>query len=355
MQRLIYLLTLSTALLITACGDQQANGDKKRPKQAHLVETIDVSLETAGHRTTLTGTLQARRQVEIHNQEDGRIVELPFFEGDQISEGDRLVSMERDLLKAQLDKASATRRQAELDLKRIERLVKQKLAADDQLARTRTALDVARAEERVLETRLQYTLISAPFDGILSARLASPGDIAPRHTHLLTLIDPASLITRVAVSELMLPALQTGDTLDVRIDALGERTFPGTILRIHPTLDEQSRQGIIEVEIKPVPAGARAGQLCRITLSTNLAERLLLPATAIQSGRSGSFVYRVDGEGKARQVEVVTGIHLGNRIEILDGLGAGDQIITRGFLGLRPGKAVIEPGKSKPEKGKAAN
>ena len=104
----------------------------------------------------------------------------PSDGGRRSGKGERLVTMERDLIEAQLDKASATRRQAELDLQRIERLMKQKLASDDQLARSRTALDVARAEERVLQTRLQYTQIDAPFDGVLSARLASPGDIAPR-------------------------------------------------------------------------------------------------------------------------------------------------------------------------------
>jgi len=344
MLRATTLTPLLAALLLYGCSDEPPQGKKQRPASDHLVTTATVVQLRIGHRTTLTGSLQARRQVEIHNQEEGRIERLPRYEGDHVVSGEVLVEMERTLLTAELDKARATRKQAELDLKRIKRVVSQKLAAEEQLARSKTALEVASAEQRLLETRLRHTTIRAPFDAIVSQRLVSPGDIAPRHTHLLTLIDPASLITRIAVSELLLPSLKVGDPVEVRIDALGEQHYSGNVLRIHPTLNEQSRRGTVEIELKPVPEGARAGQLVRVTLDSDLAERRLIPSEAVLSDRDGSYVYRVNNTQQVHRTAIRTGLHLDNRIEVVEGLERGDRVVIRGFLGLREGKSVVESG-----------
>ena len=173
---------------------------KKRTPQAHLVEAVTVRAEPLAYRAERTGTLRARREVRVFNQEEGRIAELPLFEGDRVVAGAVMARLDETLLRAQLDKAEAQRRQAELDLKRLQGLAAKRLASEDELARARTALEVARAEEALLRTRLGYAVIHAPFTGVVTERLAEPGDVAPRHTHLLTLMDPGSLILEARIS-----------------------------------------------------------------------------------------------------------------------------------------------------------
>lgn len=309
-------------------------------REAHLVKTVAVQSENLSVNAVRTGTLRARREVKIYNQEEGTVTALPFYEGDRVRAGAPLASLDGALLQAQLDKAAATRRQAETDLARLRELVKKKLVADEPLVRAETALEVAKSEEALLRTRLGYTVIRAPFDGVVTARLVEPGDAVPRHTHLLTVADPASLITQVTVSELLLPALTVGDAVSVRIDALGEREFTGRIERIHPTVDPNTRQGIVEVVLAPVPAGARAGQLSRVTLNAALTPRLVVPFEAVQHDRDGEFVYVLDGDGKARRRAVQSGLRLADRVEIRGGLEAGQQVVVKGFLGLSDGKPV---------------
>ena len=158
--------------------------------------------------------------------------------------------------------------------------------------------------------------------------------------HLLTLADLASLVAEVFVSELILPLVKVGDPATVRIDALGDARFPARVLRIHPTLAETSRQAIVELTLEPIPAGARAGQFVRATLDTAAVERLLLPFAALRRDRAGEFVWLVNDERKASRRAVRSGLRVADRVEILDGLDAGERVITRGFLGLNEGKAV---------------
>jgi len=161
-----------------------------------------------------------------------------------------------------------------------------------------------------------------------------------KHTHLLTLIDPESLVTEIHISELLLPHIAPGDSATVRIDALGDEQFSGRILRIHPELDQTTRQGLVEVILDPVPKGARAGQFARVTLETARVQRMLIPFTAVKHDRTGAFVYLLDKDNKAIRSPVRSGIRVADRIEILDGLKPEQKVISRGFLGLSDGKQV---------------
>jgi RND family efflux transporter MFP subunit len=339
---LIGLTCCGLGLVIIGCEkpapDQGTKADTTPP--AHLVETVTLRHETIGTRHERTGSLRTRRLVRIYSQEEGRITRLPFFEGDRVAKGDLLLSLDDEILKAELAKTQATLEQARLDLKRIRDLVKKRVASEDELARASTALEVAMAEKQLLETRIAHTRILAPFDGVISERFKEPGDVVPRHSQILTLADPASLVTELSVSELLLPHVKTGDEVEVRIDALGDRRFPGKILRIHPELDPRTRQGKLEVVLEPVPPQARAGQFARVTLLLPASERLLIPFSALRRDREGEFVYRLGSDDKAHKAPVRSGIHIGSQVEILEGLTPDQQVITRGFLGLADGKTV---------------
>jgi RND family efflux transporter MFP subunit len=337
-------LSLSTtlaALLLAAAAwaappDGEAPAKKSRP---HLVEVIDVEAAETRISNERTGSLQYARQVRIYNQEEGRVTALPWFEGDLVEKDAELARLDDSLIRAELARAEAEVRQAQLDLQRITDLVAKKAASRDELARARTALEVARAEASLQQTRLGYARILAPFTGVVTERLVEPGDVAPRHTHLLSLADPASLVIEVKASDLLLPHLRVGDPVQVRIDALGRRDHPGRVLRIHPLIDPVTRQGTVEVVLAPVPAGARAGQFARVTLTSAAVPRLMVPFTALRRDREGEYVFLME-DGKARRAEVRSGLRLGNRVELLSGVEPGQQLIFRGFLGLTDGKAV---------------
>ncbi len=339
--RSVWLSVTLVLLVITACSRETPEKPQTKSKgKDHLVEAVVVERSRLGVERIRTGTLRARREVAIHNQEEGEIIHLPYFEGDLIKNGDVVVRLDDKLLRSQLGRAQATRHQADQDLKRIQNLFKKKLVSDEELNRAETAVEVARADEEVLKTRLSYTTIVSPMNGIVSARLSEPGNIAERYTHLLTISDPTSLVTEVTLSELLISQLTLNHPVEVSIDALGDKAFEGKVVRIFPNMDPVTRQGTVEVELKPVPQGARPGQLCRVKLTTLAADRMMIPFSALRRDQKGEYVVTLDAEGKVQHAPVVVGLRIGEQIEILKGLEDGQQVVTKGFLDLTPGKKV---------------
>lgn len=340
----ICLLACVSVALLTGCSNDPASKKKQPSGPAQLVELTSARTETIQHSTQRTGSLHARTKIQLFNQEEGALTELPFHEGAIVKKGDVLVRIDDKLLRAEFDKANATRRQAEQDLARLVKLRAKRLVAEDELTRAQTVLDVAKADESLLQTRLGYTRMHAPIDGVISQRLAEPGLVVSRHTHLLTLLDTSTLITEVAVSELLLPSLRIGDDVEVRIDALPGQHFMGRILRIHPSLNVATRSGIVEIVLDPAPKGAVPGQLCRVTLQSPPQARLMIPFSALRRDQEGEFVFTVNGEHKAIRNPVHSGLRIEQKIEVLDGLKDGQQLIVKGFLGLKDGKPVRTAG-----------
>jgi membrane fusion protein (multidrug efflux system) len=342
MKRLLLLTSLT--FLLSACSDNATGGKQRDEARPLQVEIASVTRQSLGQRITRTGSLRAEREVKLITEEEGRIAELPYYEGDRVEKGTLLVQLDDTQLRAELQKARAQRRQAELDLRRLEKLQHSKVIAEDELARARTALDVALAEEELLRIRLSNTRINAPFAGVISRRLAESGDAVAKFTHLLTLSATDTLLAEIAVSELLLPGLAVNDPVSIRLDALGDRSFAGQILRIHPTVDPVTRQGIIEIRLSEPPAGAKPGQLCRVKLKLRPRPRLTVPFSALRRDTQGEYVFRLDDQDAVRRTAVVSGSHLESAVEIVDGLQEGARVVSKGFLGLADGMQVSVAG-----------
>lgn len=328
---------------VTACSNDSTATTQKSKRGvkagAHLVEVATITSKDLVHPFERTGTLRALNEARIFSQEDGAVLEVPVREGDKVNVGDILVRLDDRLLAAELAQAVARRKQLASDVVRLQRLSKKNLATEDALAKAVTELEVAQAAERLLQTRHGYMTITAPFPGTVAERLVNPGDIAPKHRHLITVVDPTALVTDVHVSELLLPGLRNGDPVTVRIDALGERTINGRIRRIYPTVDPKTRRGQIEIVLDEVPAQARSGQFCRVSLSSRRKDARLVPLAAMRRDDRGEYVYVVEQQ-RVRRHTVHSGVRLAIGVELVQGPPVGATVVTAGFLGLREGDAV---------------
>jgi membrane fusion protein (multidrug efflux system) len=332
--------------VLAGCGAESNSKPAASAPRLHLVELAKAEPGRLSYTADRAGSLRAVREVRILNQEEGRLTEVRVREGDRVKAREVVVRYDDRILRAELDKASATLNQAELDHERARQLKEKGFVSDDAVSRAATAREIARAQVRLLAARVQHMTIAAPFEGVVARRLVEPGNVTPQHTHLLTIIDPSQLVTDVNVSELVMPYLAVGDKAEVRIDALGEKLHLGKIVRIHPAIDPATRTGRVEVVLNPVPPGARAGQFCRVVLSTGASEQLVVPLAALQRDVKGEFVYVFqEADGTVRRTGVATGLRLADRVEIRDGLERGAQVVVKGFLGLDAGKRVkpVEP------------
>lgn len=348
--------TLVLALLaiasLSSCGDD-GNAKSKRAGKAQLVELAEVQFAPVQYAADRAGSLRAVRQVKLFNQEEGQVARVLVRQGDHVKRGQILARLDARLLQAQLDKAIANRKQAEFELERTKKLAPKKLISENALLQVQTKLEISKADESVLRTRLDYMTIRAPFNGDIAERLVEPGDVVSKHTHMLTIVDSSKLVTDVQVSELLVSRLNIGDRADVSIDALGGTVYPGKILRIYPTIDPATRLGRIEVLLDPVPQGARDGHFCRVTLYSSGTRPLVVPSVSVRRDEIGEFVFVADENGKAKRVPVVSGLRFARNVEIQSGLEEKQKVVSKGFLGLvngQPIKVVNGQPENTPEK-----
>ncbi len=333
---------LSTLLLLgfllTACNDSDKARSKSK-KSAHIVESVAASYQAVSIERTIAGTLQAIREVRIISQTKGLLTELPVYPGDKVSKSQLLAKLDDSRLQAELLKAKASLNQAKLDLRRLKDLAPRQLASESEIAQAKTQKDIAAAELQLKQTELAYTRVIAPITGVISKRLVEPGDALPVHTHILSLLDTSHLKAEIHISELLLPLISTGNDVDITIDALGDSVFKGRIARIYPSIDKVTRKGTIEVVLDPVPEGALAGQLCRVTIYTAKKQRLMIPYEAVRHDKQGAYVFTIDNN-VAKRTNITTGIQVDEQVEVLQGLTDQQAIIHRGFFGLKNNTAV---------------
>jgi len=335
------LLSAFLILTLVACNRPEPADESRRSTDPVIPVAVATVRDTPlTRRSRVVGKLIADRAFHIYSEIDGKVLSMPYREGDEVRAGDVVVSLDDELIRAELTKARAQREQSEADLVRQERLFERKGTSEDEVARARTAVALARAEETLQKTLLARADIKAPFSGVVSERFYEPGDAVPRHTRLLTLFDPGRLSVSTGVSELLIPELRPGDPVDVRIDALGDTVFPGRIARVFPIIDPDALQGTIEVDISPAPPGARPGQLARITLASPPRNQLAVPFGAVRKDGRGAYVYRIETDQKAHRINIRTGEQFGPLIEVEEGLADGDRIVVRGLIRMRDGRKV---------------
>ena len=166
----------------------------------------------------------------------------------------------------------------------------------------------------------------------------------------MTVIDPGSLTIDIRLAERLVASLRVGDAVRVRIDALGVDDYPGEVVRVFPELNATTRQGRVEVLLQPVPDGARPGQFARVTFDIDTFARTVVPFGAVRRDRDAEYVYVIGADNTASRVVVRSGRRVAEKVEILDGLAPGQQVVLRGFLGLTPGKKVKPVEVSKEER-----
>ncbi len=340
--RLVAILLCSLFVLM-AC-DEPANKSRQKSKPAHLIETATAQIRDIAIEHQFTSTLQAIREVKIINQRAGQLISLPYHPGDAVKQGQILAQLDDTLAIAELKKAEASLQQAQLDLRRLRDLAPRKLASESEIAQAETLVNISRAEQQLKQAELTFSRIEAPIDGVIASRLVEPGDVLPLHTMLLQLLDTSSLKAKVQVSEHLLPTINPGQSVEVRIDALGKQSnesqaYNAKVIRIYPAVDKQTRKGTLEIQLQPVPEGAIPGQLCRVSIRTMQQARLMIPFDAVRHDRQGSYVFIIEKD-TARRKTIITGIEQDNHIEVIDGLTAGTVIVTQGLFGLEDGMKV---------------
>lgn len=289
----------------------------------------------------LVGTVQAVDRAAIAAKVTGVVTKVPVTLGSHVKAGDLLVSISAEEIAAKLGQAEAQLAQAKRNLEREQSLLAKNAATADTVKSMTEAYAIAQAGHREAKTMLGYATITAPFDGVITRKLVSSGDLASPGTVLLLLENPRKLQVSTAVPENLVLALQTGDALTVTVPAAGA-TIQGIVTEIAPSADPGSRTAPITIEL-PGDPNLRSGQFARVIIPSKTGKALLIPSSAIVPHGQMDRVFVVDNDRALLRL-VRTGRELDGSTEILTGLNPGETVVTANNRLLVNGQPVrIQP------------
>jgi RND family efflux transporter MFP subunit len=323
-----------------SAGAQPAGG--RGADRATPVAVATVAPRDLARSVTVTGTVEPVRMIGVNSLLAGTVLVLHVQEGDRVRSGQILAELDARETRAQFERAQAVLANAQTVFERNQQLAATKIITDAEFEESRSAYEVAKSDAALWRTRVEFSRITAPSAGLVTAKLVEAGSAVSPNQRVFDLADVSLLVVRVQVSELDVVYVQRDAEVDVVLDAYPAAPVKGHVRRVFPSADAESRLVPVEVALDRFPEDVRArpGFLARVMFQLDQrTAALVVPAAAIGVGEEGQFVYVLDGDSLVRRV-VTLGITTEGLVEVRRGLSAGDRVVTSGHTNLRPGIRV---------------
>ncbi|MEP6995459.1 MAG: efflux RND transporter periplasmic adaptor subunit [Acidobacteriota bacterium] len=338
-------------------------GRSLRPRK---IEVVTAAIVSEGQATTVlsaTGYVEAERKADLSPKITSRITQLNVTEGTKVNKGDVIARLDSTDLDAQLAEVKANWVNAGAELKRQKSIFDQGLT-------TRSALDAAvaneaasRARVRYVEALLDYTIIRAPFTGVITAKRAFVGEaVSPFGSSpsgggsggaIATIVEFSSLYVGADVNEANLSKLAQNQPAEISLDAVPEKVYHGKLRQIVPAADRQKatvrvKVAFLDADDRVLPdLSARVAFTSEATQGKEARSRIVVSKNALTTVDGKSGVFRI-AEGRARFVPVTVGADVQGQVEVTQGLQGGERLASlAGGITLKDGEKVRVEGSEK--------
>ena len=317
------------------------------------VTVAPVEQQLLEDRVTTTGTLLPWEAVDLRAEVAGRVTALNFSEGSYVRQGQTLVSLDTDVLRAQIEGARTRR-----DLAGVQAQRRRELFEIGGLSRQE--LDQAESEARVLDAELAQLAaevrrrqIVAPFSGQIGLRQVSTGAYLTPGDPIASLRVTSQLKLEFTVPERYLGRIREGEPVRFSVPGQGD-PFVATIYATEPAVDPATRAFTVRARARNPGGTLKPGAFAEVELVLDeIPEALLIPTASVITGADSTTVYVLRG-GTAVPTAITTGVRTADRIQVTSGLTRDDVVLTSGLNQVRPGQAVrtggaFDPTQVRPE------
>ena len=329
--------------------------------RAPAVEVAKVESMTLVDETQAVGSLRSRQGVMLRPEVGGRVKQILFSDGQRVRKGQLMVQFEDQLQQAQVAQARAELSIAEANHKRNQELVAQNFISQRSLDESAAALEVSRAKLALAQATLQRLQVLAPFDGITGLKQINVGDYLKDGADMVNVEDIDAVLLDFRLPERFQAKIRAGQKAQLTVDALPGRPFSAIVQAVDPLIEANGRSVGVRGCIDNRQQQLRPGMFARVNAVFGSRDNaLVIPEEAIipQGGRT--FVVKVVAGDKpdaliSQRVPVKVGLRQPGKVEIVDGLSAGDTVVTAGHQRLqKDGTAVRVVDLSQPGGGRPA-
>lgn len=343
----LLLLSAAAAMpLLTGCAgkaEAQSKPAAEAEKPKAEVIPVEVAAVVQGDITATyagTATLEAEREAKVVSEIGGVVLALQAEEGQFVRKGQLLAKLDAE-------RHSVLLRQAEAELERLrhqdarnENLFQRQLIARNAYEQNKSDLATRKAEVDLARLSLSKCAVIAPFDGVITRRWIKQGQLLKMNEVAFEMADFRELKARLRVPERAAAALKPGQLVSYRADALPGQTFAAEVERVSPVVDSASGTVDVLVAVDNSNGALRPGLFSRLDVAyDNVAGAILIPKSALLSGDRDTSVY-VIRDNKAQRVAVKLGYEAGNKVQVLQGLSPGADVVVAGQSALSEGSEV---------------
>jgi len=327
------LLLIAGLLMLSAAGAEE--------KPAPLVILAEVKAVEFIDRIEALGTLKANESVQLTVNVTESVTAIHFDDGQRVEKGQTLVEMTSREEHALLEEARANLDEALRQFNRVKQLESQGIEAQSLLDQRRREVDTARARLAAIESRLADRLIKAPFSGVLGLRNTSVGALVEPGDPITTLDDDSVMKLEFAVPSVYLASLRQGLPILARTRAYGERVFEGEVKVVDSRVDPVNRSLLVRAVIPNPERILKPGMLMTVEVLRNRRQALVIPESALMPKGGDHFVLRLAGDPPVvEKLKIGIGSRRVGEVEVLEGLSAGDRVITHGMEKVKVGEPV---------------
>ncbi|MEO7917754.1 MAG: efflux RND transporter periplasmic adaptor subunit [Dokdonella sp.] len=369
--------------LSTLAGCDKGPDDAKKTPQndAVPVEAVAAARRPMTARYSGTATLEPEAEAEVVAKTSGILLKLLVEEGSKIKAGQPLARLDSENARLNLAKSAATLSKLEADFRRSSEMFSRKLLSTEQNDKIRYDLETQRAINDLAKLELSYATVTAPISGVISRRMVKEGNYIQLNEILFRIDNFDPLLAVLNVPERDLHTLSSDQTVMLSVDALPGTQFQGVIQRISPVVDAGTGTFRVTCEFRDESGQLKSGMFGRLEITYGQrGDALTVPQPALveEDGETAVFVVvagssvapptptvdeagaaekkdasgkepTLDKDGKsiaktpewvAQRRVVKVGFRDNDHVEILDGLDAGDKVITVGRSAVRDGTAV---------------
>ncbi len=396
--KLIAFTIITSVLFTTACGSK--DNTVQEVAKTIPVETTAAKTETIKNETSYSAKVKGQSEVNVFAKVPGIVTNINFEIGEKVNKGDILLSVDkRDVeLACESAKASLAQAQTSLDLVNgssmqttqlnakiayeaaktnyentkvlyennvvaktefdtVERAYEQAKTAyelsittipEENERRAKDGLALAQAQYNSAVQKLADCDVKAPISGVVTAVNAVEGSMMSQTGPAFTIVNTDKINIVVSVSEKLISSLKVGDEADVYIKAVSQIPFTGKIIAVNAGAN-QAGTFDVKLEIDNPDGKIKSGMFGEVVFTKEEnKDALVVPKNAVLENEEGKYVY-LSVDGKAKQVQVETGIETGEKIEITSGLKNGDLVITKGQTYINDGDEIEVVSSSKGE------
>lgn len=333
---------LAILTLLTSCGNSKSNADTV-PAQPKAIKVGISKIEpvTIKDILILPGETEARHDVTLAAERDGRVERIDPSEGQTVKKGDLILEIDVAALKAALDRAQAAYDLADHIADRRESLHKGELVAKEKLEEAVTQRTLAQGNLREAKVKYEQGFVRSPIDGVLNKLYVDPGEFVNRGNKIAELVDINTLRINVNVPEMDVRFLKVGQKARITVDAYPKKHWIGTVDLVSFKADPTTRTFKVRLVIDNADGCIRPGMISRVAFIKRLIKNAITAPLFSIIDKGGERIVFIEENGVAHARMVSIGVIEGDTVQITDGLNPGENIIVKNQHEVEEGMKVI--------------